>query len=512
MFSKLNELKDLHGYEANIDDPISNTVSLVGTRTQGTETMQTQGVAEEGISQSSHVMQQPAYQKHALDRDTTYTSEHKMDAKRSIIPVLALLLLVLIYFPLIIFVIIPIILRVIEIYATKYNVKENNMAQSYNFLQSRNVEFANDKITAVIFKENFVDKWFNTCSIHFWSIGSATDIQFKNIKKSDELYKAVIAKTGIKPQEKVYEMNPNFSLAEMLKGGLFASIALVLSIFAFSVWALLATPLLFIIPVILIAGYLILVVYQSVYQNKVNLSFFENYVYFSKGIFFEEFYFVLRDNIKDITTVKYPFSQSGSVQFNIAGERIVPQGKTTAIISNSFRVDFIEDIGIKDELIDLIFYKNPDARKIKEIEQNINIYVEESTAVFTTKPVLSNTLLIFGIPAAIITLVFVLAAPFLIPLLLALPVVLLLAVLSVKAMSFSIESYRVVAKSGIVYKKQTSILFRKIDHLNVNQGLLNKMFGNGNVSVNTTGSSSAELVIVDVPDYREFYDKLKGLY
>ncbi|MCD6229734.1 MAG: PH domain-containing protein [Candidatus Diapherotrites archaeon] len=495
--------------ESNIDELISKTGSLVGTKTQAAETAQAQGIAGEEVSGTA---QEAAYQKHALDRDTTYTSEHKMDSARTLAPLLVLLPFALIFPPLLVVIVILVVLKVIEVGATKYNIKENNMAQRYNFIHSKNVEFANEKITAVIFKENFIDKWFNTCSIHFWSIGSAEDLQFRNIKKSEGLYEAVIAKTGIKPQEKIYEMNPSFSLIDLLKGAFFVSVALVLGVFAFSAGALLFEPLFLAVPVIIIVGFLIFAVYQSVYQNRVNLSFFENYVYCSRGIFFEEVYFVLRDDIKDISTVKYPFSQSGSVQFNIAGERVVQQGKTAVVISNSFKVDFIEDVSSKDELIDLIFYRNPNAQEVKDIERNIQAYVEESTQVLTAKPDVSNTIVVWGVPAVVVTLLFVLFLQFLIPLLLVLPVVVLLAVWSVKVRSFSIEPYRVVEKSGILYKKQTSILFRKIDHLNVNQGMLNKMFGNGNVSVNTTGSSTAELVVVDIPDYREFYDKLKECY
>lgn len=496
--------------ESNIDELISKTSSLVGTKTQETETAQVQGgVAGEEISRTA---QQPAYQKHALDRDTTYTSEHRMDGARSLAPLLVPVPFALIFPPLLVVIVILVVLKVIEVGATKYSVKENNMAKRYNFIQSKNVEFSNEKITAVIFKENFIDKWFNTCSIHFWSIGSAEDLQFRNIKKSEGLYEVVIAKTGIKPQEKIYEMNPSFSLIDLLKGVFFVSVASVLGVFAFSAGALLLEPLFIAVPVIIIAGFLIFAVYQSVYQDRVNLSFFENYVYCSRGIFFEEVYFVLRDDIKDISTVRYPFSQSGSVQFNIAGERVVQQGKTTAVISNSFKVDFIEDIGSKDELIDLIFYRNPNAQEVKDIERNIHAFVEESTPVLTAKPDVSNTLVVGGVPAVVVTLLFVIFLPSLISLLLILPVVVLLAVWSVKVKSFSIESYRVVEKSGILYRKQTSILFRKIDHLNVNQGMLNKMFGNGNVSVNTTGSSTAELVVVDIPDYRKFYDKLKECY
>ena len=74
------------------------------------------------------------------------------------------------------------------------------------------------------------------------------------------------------------------------------------------------------------------------------------------------------------------------------------------------------------------------------------------------------------------------------------------------------QSYRVVKKSGVIYKSQKSVVFSKIDHINKSQGALNKLFSNGNVVVNTTGSSLPELVLTDMSKYSEFYEELKKHY
>jgi hypothetical protein len=42
--------------------------------------------------------------------------------------------------------------------------------------------------------------------------------------------------------------------------------------------------------------------------------------------------------------------------------------------------------------------------------------------------------------------------------------------------------------------------------------MLNKMFHNGNISVNTTGSSTPELIIGNIDNFKEFYDILKKYY
>ena len=64
----------------------------------------------------------------------------------------------------------------------------------------------------------------------------------------------------------------------------------------------------------------------------------------------------------------------------------------------------------------------------------------------------------------------------------------------------------------MLYKKQTSIVYSKIDHINSSQRFLNKIFKNGNITVNTTGSSRPEMVINNIHDYTEFFDLLKKKY
>ena len=73
-----------------------------------------------------------------------------------------------------------------------------------------------------------------------------------------------------------------------------------------------------------------------------------------QNLFFEEYYYSLYKNIKDITTIKYPFAKKGTVNFNIAGEHIIEQQgqKKAGIRSNSFGIRYIKDIDTKDELID----------------------------------------------------------------------------------------------------------------------------------------------------------------
>jgi len=169
------------------------------------------------------------------------------------------------------------------------------------------------------------------------------------------------------------------------------------------------------------------------------------------------------------------------------------------MVSNYFKINYIDDIDTKNELIDIIFYQRPNAQQIIQIEQNIQSYSPKP--ILFSKPDIANSLTGLIIVSVIIF-----------PLIALLPITIPLTIWWVKVKSYSIQPYRVVAKSGILYKKQVSILFNKIDHINYSQGMLNKIFKNGNISINTTGSSTSELIISNIHNFREFYDVLKKYY
>lgn len=443
--------------------------------------------------------------------DTIFTAEYRMDGKRTLMPLLAALPLFLIVLvatpnyvllgmvPLLIIWIAVFAVTMVKLNATRYLVKAKSMEEQYTFLSTKNKEFSNEKITGIIFKESFIDKWFNTCSIHFWSIGSSEKVIFSNIYKTDELRKSIAAKSGMWSREVLYNINSDFSVIDMLKANLLANILGGLFMASIIAASILYSPWLAVIPAVAIILYVAGIFYNKIYYLRSKMTFFKDHIYFEKGVFFKDFYYVLYDNIKNISTVKYPFSGSGSVTFDVAGEQVTQSGQTQVVLSNAFAINYAEDIENKDDLIDMIFYKRPGAEKIQNIENNIHEY--SSKPVLVAKPDVMNSL----VPL-------VLGSIIAFPLIALLPITIPLTIWSVRVTSYIIEPYRVLKKSGILYKRQKSIVFSKIDHINFEEGFLNKMFRNGTVTINTVGSSKSEMTVANTPNFREFYDTLKQHY
>ncbi len=103
----------------------------------------------------------------------------------------------------------------------------------------------------------------------------------------------------------------------------------------------------------------------------------------------------------------------------------------------------------------------------------------------------------------------VLTSTILFPLLVLLPLSLPLTIIRVKRWRYRIEDFRIVLSRGIFFRHETSVLLDRVDSLQQRQGLLNKMFRNGKVSIMTAGSSKPDLVIVDSPDFRELHDTIR---
>ncbi|MBD3203463.1 PH domain-containing protein [Candidatus Woesearchaeota archaeon] len=429
------------------------------------------------------------------DFKADFTKELTMDMRRTLIPRLILLPFSLVLFPFFIFWIFGFTNSIIKVVSTKYLIRKKSFEEKYSFLSSKNKEFTDEKITAIVFKENFIDNWFDTFSINFWSIGSSDHINFSNVKKQENLYENVLAKTGIREEERIYGLESDFSISELFKANIFFPALGLIILTGLAVLSFLVSILFLILAVLLLIVATALIYYYKKYYEFSKLQIYENYVYFQKGFLFKKFYYCLLDNVKDIKISRYPMSNKGSIKFNIAGEHSgAGQKKSGKAISNSFTISLVSDICQKEELIDMIFYKKPSKQEIEEINR-------KQEKILEARPALANSLA---------GLIFVSVLIF--PLITFLPITLPLTVLYIRNKKYVIQEYRVYLEEGIIYRSQKSVVFTKLDHINKTQGFLNKIFSNGNIIVNTTGSRTAELTLSNIKNYEEFYEKLKEHY
>ncbi|MCK5269029.1 MAG: PH domain-containing protein, partial [Spirochaetes bacterium] len=330
---------------------------------------------------------------HKVETDREYKDEYRMEKLRTWMPAIILSPLLIVLFPVGIIVAIS---NAITVACNVFRVKADTVEHSFSFLSKKTKEFSLDKVTGIVIKESFMDKWCRTCSILFWSIGSGENVTFLNIKKTKQLQEKILAKKGIRNQNILFTLNSSYDIASMIKGNLYTYLILAVLLLPcfifFPFYGLLSTAILVVICSITF-------IYRTIYYKKSKVVFYEDYVRFTRGLFFVEDYFVYYDDIKDISTTRFPMSNRGNVKFNVVGERIIQTQNGNRIISNSFTIRFVDNIKVLDELIDTIFYQRPSVEKINEFKK----HMEETSLnpVYSTKPCLSNYLL-FVLPLVII--------------------------------------------------------------------------------------------------------------
>ena len=427
------------------------------------------------------------------------TSSHRIEPARTLLPyipfVLLLPLLILI-FPLLIAVGAMFISSLIAVCCTTYRIKEKSVEERFQFLSASQAEFSFDKVTGIVIKENFIDKMFNTFSIHFWSIGSSKNIVFKNIKKTTALKNKILKLGGVDGSELVYKVKPDFSFKNFVMANIpilaILSVAFFASIVG-SFFIFLIIPLIFLIPISIILFY----IYRVFYYKYCGLYFYKNYVMQKQGILFRSYYYSKYENIKGLKIKRYPSTDTGNLQFNVAGEHVSGgQEGRQAPVSYSFGFAYSPKIENKKYLMDIIISEKPDKKTIESLEKKIPDKYKETKRV--SRPDIANSVTIILILTPILMIL--------------MPVALIIEIWRLRVTSYHIENKRILRRHGIIYRTQTSILFEKIDHINSHQGPINKLYSNGKVIINTTGSSSSEMTVGNISDFSDFYEELKKSY
>ena len=143
-----------------------------------------------------------------LDFDKDFEGHYKMNILKTLFEMSPLLLF---FIPLLFlwaekFIsVIPIIIiiwawRIIKLIFTDYNIRKTTIEKKFELFSLKFNSFTIEKITGVQIKQSFIDKWFWTCSVKFWSIGSGTPITFENIKKTKGLEEQILAKVWIRKE------------------------------------------------------------------------------------------------------------------------------------------------------------------------------------------------------------------------------------------------------------------------------------------------------------------------
>jgi uncharacterized membrane protein YdbT with pleckstrin-like domain len=413
-------------------------------------------------------------------------AELKMHAGRALIPMLLLLPLV------------PIWLQaIIRVISTEYSVRPGSVRHAYRFLTSTDREFAYDKITGVVVKQNLWDRMFGTLTIKFWSIGSGQSIEFAHISASQLDVPALLRQVGIPaPSAEPFEAPAAFGLFTWLRAQIrFIPLLLVLSaIFVFL--AMEVDPVLyylFALPVVFLIGTCI---YSKMHASRQRLRFHDHHVEAETGIIAKQFSMVRYSNIKRTVVTRYPGGEQGSFQIFVAGEEEVQQtgvqqqqqkGRMKVLRPYSFTTHYLPKVRDTALLLDDILCGRVDPVPQAVPGEPLEVLAESPRSVANA------------------VLKLILLSILLVPFIVLLPITLPFTIIRVKRWRYRIEATRIVSTWGVLYRRESSIILDRVDSIQQSQGPVNKMFKNGNVTIMTAGSSKPEFKIIDSPGYLELY-------
>lgn len=433
-------------------------------------------------------------------QENAWIADLKMHGPRFFLPLLILIPL----FP----VWIILMVRALIIYSsTTYGVRPAFLAHSFRFLNVVEREFAYDKITGLIIKENLFDRLFGTFTLRFWSIGSNESLELAYLKRKDVDLDALLRQIGIPTEyQHIHTVPTKFSLLSWLRANVGSWIAAIILIgtsvaldvyfsedFIYSIATIVAASII----TIALLGY----IYSWLFYSRQELNLHDHHIKVSQGVIARRTYYARYKNVKKTLTTIYPGGTQGSLKIFIAGEQAIAalkveknQQQQRAVTKPcSFSLGFIPDAIDKSQLLDDVLAGR----------------LEVGDQVHTPEPLAFVDESKRGTCNALIRLI--LLSILLFPLLPFLLITIPLTIISTKRWRYRLEAGRIVSSWGLIFKKRESILLDRVDSQEQKQGFIGKLFKNGTLNIMTAGSSNPDLIIKDTPSYQTISKEIKKM-
>ncbi len=373
--------------------------------------------------------------------------------------------------------------------ATTYSITPTSVGIRSGILGTTERQYSYDKVTGAVVKSSPLDRILRTITIQIWSIGSTAPLDIAHVRQDDVDVQRLLRQLGIEAAPPIRTLAIAFGPSAWFKAqaaGFVALGVLVLAILglAFVVDQPAVSALaLFVVPV-LVASYL----YRRRWCAGQACTLHESHVELRRGIWWREHFHARYDDLKKVELTRYPAGAVGRVRLFVAGERLVQQGK-----NNSAPMPYTLNVRYVDQVDAFATWLDDVVEGLRTA--NDETPVQPRPVHMEARPMLANAL----VPTLLVSFVLLPIAPLLVPYVIA----------SIRRVRYRLERGRVVRTEGILYRRQTSVLYDRIDSLRQQQGALGKVFGNGGVTVFTAGSSRPDLNLSAIADYAEFYRALR---
>lgn len=387
--------------------------------------------------------------------------------------------------------------------ATTYSVRRSSVRSAFKLLSVDEREFAYDKITGLVVEENIFDRLTGTVSIVFWSIGSPLPLEMRHLDRAAVDLDALRRQVGIPPPSPSPRIcTTSFGLGAWLRanvGRALDVLPVLLGVVALAAFVHPALAALVSLPLVFAGAHY---VYRTFYYAVQRVELHERHLFAQTGRLIQRRYYARYANIKKVQRTLYPGGDEGSLTIFVAGEQIpaLAQGNRNAKdnpgvrVPYAFQAHYLDDVEQVAELVD-------DVMRGRVVPGPRAVPAATGSTLHTAQPAVSNGLA----KLCLLSLLTVVGVPLL-------PITVPWVVVYLRRKRYLAEDARVAIEWGILYRSRASILYDRMDSLQQSQGLLGKIFGNGNVTVLTAGSSNPDLTLTDLPEHKAFYDVVRRHY
>lgn len=423
----------------------------------------------------------------AVPPSEAWTAGLKPSVSRALVSVLPL-------FPLFPLFVVAAVLTGLATAARTYTIGRSSVGIRSGILNKVDREYAYDKVTGAVVKRGPIDRAMGTITVELWSIGSPIPLTLSHVPKDEMNVAALLRQVGIEEAPPSQELPSKFNLSVWLRTsiGLFVIIPLLMLVPAVIGFAaeVPAVGLLSVFPPLLVLAFY---VYREAWCKEQRMTFHPRHGELRTGLWWKDEFYAAYRNIKKVQTTRYPWSDQGSLKLFVAGERMVQDnkgGQAGATLPYSFDVAYLTRVEGLGAWLDGLLQGDEDAG---ERERS-----HEVTTHLTAKPHVGAGLL----PVVIVSV-------FLLPLA---PLLIGWAYASLKRRRYVLQDDRVLFQGGVLFRTEASVLYARIDSMQKNQGALGKMFGVGNVTLFTAGSSRPDLALFGTKDYDALYSAIRARY
>ena len=418
-----------------------------------------------------------------------------MDAARTLLPLLFLLPVVPIW-------IAAMIQAGIRLMSTQYSIRHGSVRHSYRFLTLHDREFAYDKITGLVIKQNLWDRMFGTMTLRFWSVGSGKPLEFANVQGNQIDLPALMRQVGIPAASlEPYQAEASFGVLTWLRARL-KYLPLWLLFAAGTIFAAIQTheTIIYYLLMMPVLVAMIACIRGKLYYSRQRLRFHDHHIEAEQGIISKIRYHVRYSNVKRCKVTRYPGGGDGELEIFVAAEEEMGQliqgqrqrkSQPTMMKHCSFTTRFLPGVSDLGLLLDDILCGRVDPAPQAVAAEPLEVLLEARRSVGN----------------AVMKLILVSIVLF--PLIVLLPFTIPAVVIRMKRWRYRIDAARIVMSWGILYRSETSILLDRVDSLQQSQGPLNKLFRNGTIRIMTAGSSKPDLSLIDSPAYLRMYEIIR---